>query len=120
MLLRHNEWSPPEVAESPRRRISFLPASIAAWPMRTIVEVVYERCAGLDVQKKSITACVLWALPKGKKRHEKRRFATFTQDLLAMADWLRKLELSGGARRNPAGERAAHQSSAWAQDRPEG
>jgi len=90
MLLRHNEWSPPEVAESPRRRISVLPASIAAWPMRTIVEVVYERCAGLDVQKKSITACVLWALPKGKKRHEKRRFATFTQDLLAMADWLRK------------------------------
>jgi len=54
------------------------------------VEVVYERCAGLDVHKKSITACVLWALPKGKKRQEKRRFATFTQDLLAMADWLRE------------------------------
>lgn len=55
------------------------------------MEVVYERCAGLDVHKKSITACVLWALPKGKKKREKRRFATFTQDLLAMADWLREI-----------------------------
>lgn len=36
MLLRHNEGSPPEVAESTRRRISFLPASIAAWPRRII------------------------------------------------------------------------------------
>ena len=50
------------------------------------MEVVYERCAGLDVHKKSITACVLWALPKGKKKQEKRRFASFTQDLLALAD----------------------------------
>lgn len=54
------------------------------------MEVVYEGCAGLDVHKKSITACVLWALPKGKKKQEKRRFATVTQDLLAMADWLRE------------------------------
>src|SRR5579864_5525379 len=36
MLLRHNEWSPPDVAGSTRRRISFLPASIAAWPRRII------------------------------------------------------------------------------------
>jgi transposase len=54
------------------------------------VEVVYERCAGLDVHKKSITVCVLWALPKGKKKQEKRRFGTFTQELLAMAEWLRE------------------------------
>ena len=52
------------------------------------MEVVYERCAGLDVHKKSITACVLWALPKGKKKQEKRRFGTFTAELLALADWL--------------------------------
>jgi transposase len=54
------------------------------------VEVVYEGCAGLEVHKKSITACVLWALPKGKKKQEKRRFASFTHDLPAMADWLRE------------------------------
>jgi transposase len=42
----------------------------------------------LDVHKKSITACVLWA--EGKKRKEKRRFATFTEDLLNLAEWLRE------------------------------
>jgi transposase len=49
-----------------------------------------KRCAGLDVHKMSITACVLWALPKGKKKQEKRRFGTFTAELLARADWLRE------------------------------
>src|SRR5574340_639736 len=90
MLLRHNEWSPPEVAESTRRRFSYLPASIAGGEGESSMDVVYECCAGLDVHKKSITACVLWALPKGKKKQEKRRFGTFTQELLALADWLRE------------------------------
>jgi transposase len=53
------------------------------------MEVLYRCCCGLDVHKKSITACVLWAEPKGKKRQQKRVFTTFTQDLLALADWLR-------------------------------
>ena len=39
------------------------------------MEVVYERCAGLDVHKKSITACVLWALPKGKKKQGSNKSA---------------------------------------------
>jgi transposase len=54
------------------------------------MEVLYPRCCGLDVHKKSITACVLWAGEKGKSRKEKRRFGTFTQDLLRLADWLRE------------------------------
>src|SRR2546429_1152988 len=45
-------------------------------------------CCGLDVHKKSITACVLWAEAKGKSRKEKKRFGTFTHDLLQLADWL--------------------------------
>jgi hypothetical protein len=32
------------------------------------MEVVYPCCCGLDVHKKSITACVLWAGGKGKCR----------------------------------------------------
>jgi transposase len=52
------------------------------------VEVVYPCCCGLDVHKKSITACVLWAEVKGKSRKEKKRFGTFTHDLLQLADWL--------------------------------
>jgi len=53
------------------------------------MEVLYPCCCGLDVHKKSITACVLWAEPRGKTRKEKRRFGTFTQELLKLADWLR-------------------------------
>jgi hypothetical protein len=54
-----------------------------------IMEVLYPCCCGLDAHKKSITACVLWAEPKGKVRKEKRRFLTFTRELSALADWLR-------------------------------
>lgn len=54
------------------------------------MEVVYSCCCGLDVHKKSITACVLWAENKGKNRREKRSFGTFTHDLLRLADWLQE------------------------------
>jgi hypothetical protein len=54
------------------------------------MEVVYPCCCGLDVHKKSITACVLWAGAKGKSRKEKRSFGTFTHDLLRLADWLQE------------------------------
>jgi len=53
------------------------------------MEVLYPCCCGLDVHKKSITACVLWAEAKGAVRKEKRRFGTFTVELLSLADWLR-------------------------------
>src|SRR5258708_36872139 len=52
------------------------------------MEVIYPCCCGLDVHKKSITACVLRAEAKGKSRKEKKRFGTFTHDLLQLADWL--------------------------------
>jgi hypothetical protein len=52
------------------------------------MEVIYPCCCGLDVQKKSITACVLWAEAKGKSRKQKKRFGTFTHDLLQLAEWL--------------------------------
>jgi transposase len=52
------------------------------------MEVIYPCCCGLDVHKKSVTACVLWAEAKGKSRKQKKRFGTFTHDLLQLADWL--------------------------------
>lgn len=58
------------------------------------MEVVYQRCAGLDVHKKSVTACRI--LP-GKGRgwqKETKRFGTMTADLLSMADWLRAGKVS--------------------------
>ncbi len=54
------------------------------------MEVLYPCCCGLDVHKKSITACVLRVGAKGERRKEKRRFEAFTQDLLKLADWLRE------------------------------
>ncbi len=47
------------------------------------MEVTYERCAGLDVHKKTVTACVI--TPEGKGT---RGFGTMTPDLLKLADWL--------------------------------
>ena len=52
------------------------------------MEVVYERCAGLDVHKKSVVACVL-AGPAGTEAVATvRTFGTMTADLEALADWL--------------------------------
>ncbi|MBS3947640.1 MAG: IS110 family transposase [Dethiobacter sp.] len=47
------------------------------------MQVMYERCCGLDVHKKTVVACVL--TPQGK---ELKTFSTMTQDLLELADWL--------------------------------
>ena len=47
------------------------------------MQVMYERCAGLDVHKKTVVACVL--TPEGQ---ETRTFGTMTAELLALADWL--------------------------------
>ena len=53
------------------------------------MQVVYERCAGLDVHKKVIWACAIW-FEQEQKRQEIRRFSTATGELLVMADWLRQ------------------------------
>ena len=63
------------------------------------MEVVYSHCAGLDVHKDSVTACVVWAEEKGKKRREERSYGTFTGDLLRLADWLRVRGLLNSAAR---------------------
>lgn len=47
------------------------------------MEVVYERCAGLDVHRDTVVASVI--TPAGR---ELRTFGTVTDELLALADWL--------------------------------
>ena len=54
-----------------------------------MVDVVYERCCGLDIHKASITACLITPGPDGQPQKEIRTFGTMTDDLLALADWLR-------------------------------
>jgi len=52
------------------------------------MHIVYERCCGLDVHKKSIMACLLTPDERGRTRQEVRRFGTMTRDLLELSDWL--------------------------------
>ena len=61
------------------------------------MERLIERCAGLDVHKSSLTACVRVPRPGGGRDQETRTFRTTTQGLLALLDWLRSyaVELVG-------------------------
>jgi transposase len=52
------------------------------------MEVLHERCCGIDVHKRSLTACVLTPGAGGRPRKEVRTFATMTADLEALAGWL--------------------------------
>jgi transposase len=53
------------------------------------MQVLHDRCAGLDVHKKTVVACVWITPPQGKATHETRTFSTMTADLLALGDWLK-------------------------------
>jgi transposase len=52
------------------------------------MEVVYERCCGLDIHKKKIVACII----TGRGKAEIRTFGTMTDDILSMIDWIKKEE----------------------------
>jgi transposase len=51
------------------------------------MEILHSCCAGLDVHKETVVACVR-RLVEGKVRQEVRTFRTETNQLLALADWL--------------------------------
>lgn len=53
------------------------------------MEVLHERCAGLDVHKATVVAC-LRVQERARARHEVRRWGTTTAELLALGDWLRQ------------------------------
>jgi transposase len=52
------------------------------------MDIVYPRCCGLDIHKKSVVACVIVPGPNGQPRKAVRSFGTMTADLLELADWL--------------------------------
>jgi transposase len=52
------------------------------------MDVVHERCAGLDVHKRTVVACALWSGPGGTTVRATETFGTMTRDLEALADWL--------------------------------
>src|SRR5262249_18472637 len=57
-------------------------------PGRPLMELLYASCAGLDVHKDTVVACVRRLDAKGKVRQQTRTFGTMTSQLLQLADWL--------------------------------
>jgi transposase len=52
------------------------------------MDVLYERCCGLDVHKKTVVACCLTPGKRGVPTKVVRTFGTMTADLEALATWL--------------------------------
>jgi hypothetical protein len=51
------------------------------------MEVLYSRCAGLDVHAKTVVACVR-VTAGGKATYFQRTVGTTTRELLDLAEWL--------------------------------
>jgi transposase len=73
-------------------RASLLMKSLLGERRNCSMEVVYPRCAGLDVHKKMVVVCVLITRPNGSIQKEIRTFLTMTADLLALDEWLRSFQ----------------------------
>ena len=58
------------------------------------MQVVYERCCGIDVHKQTVVACVIVPGPDGQATKETRTFATMSEDLEALASWLAGLDVT--------------------------
>jgi transposase len=54
----------------------------------SVVEQLVPRCAGLDVVKDEVVACVRVPAGRGGRAQEVRTFPTFTSGLEALAGWL--------------------------------
>jgi transposase len=52
------------------------------------MEVVHERCAGIDISKTDVKVCIRVPGAGKRRRREVRTFTTMTADLLLMRDWL--------------------------------
>ena len=57
------------------------------------MEVLFERVAGLDIGKASLTVCVRTPGPRDR-RSQKRTYPTTTRALAVMRDWLLANEVS--------------------------
>lgn len=53
-----------------------------------MLRILFPRCAGLDVHKRSITACRRWTKRNGQVVVETRTFGTTTPELLLLLNWL--------------------------------
>jgi transposase len=63
-------------------------ATLALAMREVSMQVVAERCAGLDVHQASVVACLLVREAGRRPRKEVRSFGTVTRELEALRDWL--------------------------------
>lgn len=61
------------------------------------MQVIYPKCVGLDVHKKTVVACVHLTAEDGTVVKHEQSFGTMVPELLALADWLRGLGVTHGA-----------------------
>jgi transposase len=58
-----------------------------------MMQVIYERCAAIDVHKKTAVTTIMITQADGSVKEQLRTFSTMTADLLALDDWLRMHEV---------------------------
>ena len=61
-----------------------------------IMDILYERVAGLDVHKDTVVACVRMVVD-GKTTRECRTFATTTEQLVDLRAWLEECRFTNEA-----------------------
>jgi transposase len=61
------------------------------------MDVLHPHCAGLDIHKDTVVACVRHCRPAGKVTQQTRTFATHTAALLSLLDWLQAEQVSHAA-----------------------
>jgi transposase len=54
------------------------------------MKLLYRRCAGMDVHKKSVSVCIRRRIAGGHFEVEEALFGTFTQDLERLRQWLKE------------------------------
>src|SRR5258707_10919927 len=52
------------------------------------MEIVFERCAGIDVHKRTVVVCRLTRDARGGRVAQTQTFGTTTGELLRLSDWL--------------------------------
>jgi transposase len=61
------------------------------------MQVLFNRCAGLDVHKATVVACVMVTAENGSVTKEIKTFGTMTRDLLELGDWLKSHQVTHAA-----------------------
>ncbi len=61
------------------------------------MDALIERCAGLDVHKKTVAVCLRLPGPAGGRLQHVRTVGTMTADLLALQEWLQTHQVTRGA-----------------------